>query len=660
MHFLVGNNGATEALTVLNSGNVGIGTTGPGEKLVVNGNAAIADRLHVGGSTAFGAPIVMAVTGQTYLNGNVGIVTTTPSSKLDITTNSLGVTQTTTSGLALVNTTAAAAGAQQISPAVRWTGQGWKTDATAASQAVAFQAYVLPLQSTANPTGSLIFKSSINAGAYSALLALHTSNRLYFGDPASTTLAIGTNTDAPGGTGFIFRSSTTTQSGAAFSFLSGQGIRTPTSGATYNISSIEIFNPTSGTADYSNLYIAPTINQTGGANGITRGLYINPTLTAAADFRGLEVAGAYTATSGTHQSTYINGSFAAGAGSASYRLLSIAYTINNSGAQSGTATGIFLNATETALNSMGHNLMDLQVGGSSKFLVSNAGNITGAGSTLAMGTFGTISNLYVAAPTDLTTPAASGGAWVFRSNVGTASAGYSYGFRSTNGASSTTYTSGTGGYINFGAGSTPGFTPSGAGSGNYNNFNIVYSLNGTNGAQTGTATGMLLNATETTLNGMTHNLMDLQVGGVSQFKVGRTGTATALNGYITAAGTSYTITGRGYYTYSADGVATLYDSALTSFNRLQLGGTTSSFPSIKRNAAAINFRLADDSADADITAARVISTNIVRLKGYTVATLPAGTQGDCAFASDTLTPVYGEAAVGGGAVVSKVFYNGTT
>ena len=54
------------------------------------------------------------------------------------------------------------------------------------------------------------------------------------------------------------------------------------------------FAPTSGTATYSASSITPTINQTGGANGITRGLYINPTLTSAFDFRAIEVASGIT------------------------------------------------------------------------------------------------------------------------------------------------------------------------------------------------------------------------------------------------------------------------------------------------------------------------------------------------------------------------------
>jgi len=62
---------------------------------------------------------------------------------------------------------------------------------------------------------------------------------------------------------------------------SSQGIIT-TSGAT--------FNPTSGTAVFNAFNLPFTINQTGGANGITRGLFVNPTLTAAADFRAIETS----------------------------------------------------------------------------------------------------------------------------------------------------------------------------------------------------------------------------------------------------------------------------------------------------------------------------------------------------------------------------------
>lgn len=40
MHFLVGNNGATEAMTILNGGNVGIGTTAPASVLDVSGSQA--------------------------------------------------------------------------------------------------------------------------------------------------------------------------------------------------------------------------------------------------------------------------------------------------------------------------------------------------------------------------------------------------------------------------------------------------------------------------------------------------------------------------------------------------------------------------------------------------------------------------------------------
>ena len=67
------------------------------------------------------------------------------------------------------------------------------------------------------------------------------------------------------------------------------------------------FAPTSGTGVYNTIILDNTINQTGGANGITRGLYVNPTLTAAADFRAIEttVGGAYINTTSVQASAIL-------------------------------------------------------------------------------------------------------------------------------------------------------------------------------------------------------------------------------------------------------------------------------------------------------------------------------------------------------------------
>jgi hypothetical protein len=154
-------------------------------------------------------------------------------------------------------------------------------------------------------------------------------------------------------------------------------------------------------------------------------------------------------------------------------------------------------------------------------------------------------------------------------------------------ASANSETSGTWGGINLTSG-----VSSGAGSGNLRPLNIAYTINNS-GAQTGTATGIFINATETALNGMGHNLLDLQVGGVSKFKVFNSGGVVASGVYVNG------IT-RSFITSPSDGIVTLYDSGATSFNRLQFGGTTNAFPAIKRNSAAIDFRLADDSGYADV------------------------------------------------------------
>ena len=66
---------------------------------------------------------------------------------------------------------------------------------------------------------------------------------------------------------------------------------------------------------------------------------------------------------------------------------------------------------------------------------------------------------------------------------------------------------------------------------------------------------------------------------------------------------------------SGVGVIRLVDNTEANFNRLQLGGTTNAFPAIKRNGAAIDFRLADDSAFCNIRAGRIDLTGAL-LTGF--------------------------------------------
>ena len=133
------------------------------------------------GSALYGTTV------NTLASAQLGIGVVAPQSRFDITTTGLGVTQTNTSGLLLANTTSAAAGAQQISPALRFRGQGWKTDATAASQPVDFQIDVLPVQGTASPDATLRIKSSINGGAYTDHITTSSVGRTTInGIPAGT------------------------------------------------------------------------------------------------------------------------------------------------------------------------------------------------------------------------------------------------------------------------------------------------------------------------------------------------------------------------------------------------------------------------------------------------------------------------------------------
>jgi len=88
---------------------------------------------------------------------------------------------TSTDGVVLQNNTAAAAGAQQYSPRIRLTGQGWKTNATAASQTVDWVIENQPVQGAANPTSILALNYQVNGGGYNEQAAFYSSGQLRLG-----------------------------------------------------------------------------------------------------------------------------------------------------------------------------------------------------------------------------------------------------------------------------------------------------------------------------------------------------------------------------------------------------------------------------------------------------------------------------------------------
>lgn len=95
-----------------------------------------------------------------------------------------------------------------------------------------------------------------------------------------------------------------------------------------------------------------------------------------------------------------------------------------------------------------------------------------------------------------------------------------------NNLANATHTSGT---YNLISNANSDFIPSAAGSGNFRLLNLAYTLNGTAGVQTGTATCIMVNTTETTLNGLAHNFFDFQVSSVSKGKLTSAGALTLVS-----------------------------------------------------------------------------------------------------------------------------------
>lgn len=170
--------------TVVGATYGGTGVNNGSNTLTLGGSTSITG----GGTVALGGfTLTVPATGTAALLATGNIFTAAQTAQRD----SIGTS--TTDGLILTNATAAAVGAQQYSPRIRWTGQGWKTNSTAASQTVDWMAEMQPVQGAANPTSQLAFYSQINGGGYTQRLVFQDANNctIQFGSSAGTGIGLG-------------------------------------------------------------------------------------------------------------------------------------------------------------------------------------------------------------------------------------------------------------------------------------------------------------------------------------------------------------------------------------------------------------------------------------------------------------------------------------
>jgi hypothetical protein len=230
INFLVGNNGATVAETILNNGNVGIGTANPAGKLDISYSGGSGTGLNIINTSASNFAEMRLLnssgqlgqffkTGASYtpykifgaldfgiynnVGGNMSFLNDNASGNINfaaggvstaqmtltasgvVTVNQPGIGSTPTYNIQSINATAAAAGSQQWACGPLIQGQGWGTTAPG-SQSVAFGTCVQPVQGAA-PTGQLNWYSIIN-GTSTNVMSLTSGGGLTITGTASAAL----------------------------------------------------------------------------------------------------------------------------------------------------------------------------------------------------------------------------------------------------------------------------------------------------------------------------------------------------------------------------------------------------------------------------------------------------------------------------------------
>jgi fibronectin-binding autotransporter adhesin len=238
------------------------------------------------------------------------------------------------------------------------------------------------LTNTSSGTGALLFEQRV---AGNPVFAIGTAGQINFGNSGTNAAKINAANASSGaatarGTALSLLGDTRGTVGYDI-FMNSVGTRTPTSGVNGMTRLTVNFAPTSGTGTFQTFHLVPTINQTGGANGITRGIYVDPVLTAAADYRSIETSnstGFAIYTAGT-ASSYFGGNVGIGDTTPASALTvgsGDLFQVNSSGAiaaatgitSSGTINFSGLTASKVVFTDASKNLTSTGIGTSAQFI----------------------------------------------------------------------------------------------------------------------------------------------------------------------------------------------------------------------------------------------------------------------------------------------------
>lgn len=152
-------------------------------------------------------------------------------------------------------------------------------------------------QSGTSTKNRLYGEVELSAATTLSGVGLQSTSLIYIGNSTGQVFVRSTSSAA---NGVLIDNSSTTSSG---SVTIGSNPMLNTTGTRAAVIFSKDFNPTSGTANYINLQIDETINQTGGANGNVTDILINPTFTSlGGTYKAIDIAADETNQYGIYQS----------------------------------------------------------------------------------------------------------------------------------------------------------------------------------------------------------------------------------------------------------------------------------------------------------------------------------------------------------------------